>query len=163
MSGVVIRDRILSGYNGNLEHMVHTADLDNGSFVHVGSLKTGERELKNAVVPTTATLMQEVVLVHSPELLYDTTYGRELSRFTNKAGKAFRAFHLAVGDIISISDDMFSGATVLDQYVIPQNNSVKLAPSATDPGTTRFVAKVIEKYVWGVNAIPMTAIQVIKA
>ncbi|WGU92054.1 hypothetical protein QJQ58_15690 [Paenibacillus dendritiformis] len=159
--GVVRLDKVQASYNGNMEHIVHTADLDNGSFVHVGALKAGEREIKNAVVPTKATLKQEVVLIAAPEVIYDGSQGKQLDKFYTPAGKAARAYHLVAGDIITISDDMITGTTKVDEYVVPQDGSVKLAAVATDDGSTRFVAKVIAKEIFGSSAKPVSVIQVL--
>ena len=163
MASVVILDKVAASSHGNLESLQAAVDLDNGSVVHVGSLIAGNREVKNAVQVATATLGQEVVLVAAPELLYDTTQGMQLSKYTNKANKPCRAYHLVAGDIVTISDDGISGATVVDQFVVPANGSYKLAAAATDPGTTRLVGKVLEKWTFGVNAIPVTTIQIVKA
>lgn len=161
--GVVRLDKLLAGYNGNLEHIVHSADLDNGSFVHVGSLVAGNTDLRNAVVPATATLTDEVVLIAAPELLYDTVYGGQLDKFYNEAGRATRAYHLYAGDVFSVSESMLTGTVAVGKFVIPANGSVKLAVADTDGGTTRFVGKIIAREVFGVNAIPMAVIEVKKA
>ncbi|MEK4289382.1 hypothetical protein [Paenibacillus sp. FSL P4-0502] len=161
--GVVRLDKVQASYNGNLEHLTHSADLDNGSFVHVGSLVTGQREVKTAVIPATPTLKDEVVFVAAPEVLYNTIEGKQLDRFYNVAGKPFRAYHLTTGDIITVSNDMISGSTVLDQYVIPQAGSAKLKASAIDDESTRFVGKVLAKEIFGSTAKPVTVIQVLKA
>lgn len=158
---IVNLDKVLASYNGNIESVVHTADLDNGSFIHLGALVDGERELRQVVIPSTTSITsEELLMVASPEVMYES--GKSLKDFYNPANKPARAYHLSVGDIITLSDDAFTGATVLNQYVIPANATTKLAPAADLIGGTRFAAKVIAKGTIGFNRVAATTIQVVK-
>lgn len=160
---IVNLDKIQAKKVGNLESLQYTADVANGSVAMVGDLVTGERELKNVVVPATAKLTSdEVVLIASPEVNY--LPGKSLEDFVNLANQPMRAYHLTIGDIFTISDDGIDGTTVVDQYVIPQNASLKLAAAADLTGGTRFAAKVISKGNIGFgNAKAATTVQVVKA
>lgn len=159
---IVNLDRIQAVKTGNIESVVANIDLDNGSFVHLGGLVNGERELRQAVVPTTATITtDEVVLVASPEL--DYLPGKGLKDFYIPAGTPARAYHLEVGDIFTITDDGITGTPQVGKYVVPQNGSVKLAVANDLTGGTRFAGKIIEKTYLGFDRISASVIQVVKA
>jgi hypothetical protein len=159
---IVNLDKLQASKIGNLETLQHTADVPNGSVAHVGALVAGQRDVFSVVVPTTATITNtEVVLIASPEVLY--LPGKSLEDFTNVAGTNMRAYHLHAGDVFTISDDGIDGATVEGQYVIPQNNSLRLAAAADLSGGTKFAAKVIKKTTIGYNQKPATVVQVVKA
>jgi len=153
-------DKIAAAYNGNLESVKHSADMGNGSVVMLGGLVAGERELRQVVVPTAALAANdEILLVASPEVNYSPLEKDE--DFVNKANKAARAYHLSVGDIFTVTDDMLSGSSVVGQFV-GAIDGLKLGASATAP-TTRFAGKVLEKTTLGYDAAPATVIQVLKA
>lgn len=160
---IVNLDKIQAKKNGNLESLKHTADLPNGSVVHVGDLVVGTRDVYNVIVPTTASIAAtEVILVASPEFSY--LPGKSLEDFVNVTGNIMRAYHLTEGDIFTISDDGIDGTTVAGQYVIPQNASTKLAVAADLTGGTKFAAKVINKTTIGFGgAKAASVLQVVKA
>ncbi len=159
MASVVRLDKCQATVNGNIESVVHTQELQNGMVINLGALKAGHTELREVAVPATATLgTEEVLLVYSAEVMYDERKNK-LVDFVIDAGKPARAFHLTVGDIFTITDDGITGATVVGEYVIPANASLRLAASAT-LGTTRFAGKVIAKETF--NGVPATVIQVVK-
>lgn len=155
--GAVRLDKLQAVYSGNISSVKSATQIDNGRVVITGSLVAGQRELFNAATPT-AVATDEVLLVASPEVTYEA--GDGILNFTNKAGKPARAYHLTVGDIITVTDANIDGTSVVDQYLIPVNGSDKLTPSAT-LGTTRFAAKVISKV--SLYGQPATVFKVIKA
>lgn len=159
---IVNLDKIQAKKFGNLESLQHTADVPNGAVAHVGSLVAGTRDVYNLVVPSADSVAsEEIVLVASPE--YNYLPGKSLEDFVNVAGQPMRAYHLTEGDVFTISDDGIDGATVVGQYVVPQDGSLKLAVAADLSGGTRFAAKVIEKRTIGFgSAKPATVVQVIK-
>lgn len=166
--GVVRLDKVLAAHNGNLESVQHTVDMDNGSFVHVGNLVAGSREVHSVVVPATATISdQEVVLVAAPEVIYRSFDGTQLDAFYTEAGTPARAFHLTKGDVVSISSDMFTGlptdrTQAIGKYVAPQDGSVKLAYSATKP-TTRFIGVIDAVETFGINAKEVVQVRVLNS
>lgn len=144
-------DRVKAVYDGNMESVVNTADMDNGSFVGLGAEDTTNRELRAVVVPTTASILtDEVLIVKSPEI-QGAMYipGTELKDFYNPANKPARAYHLAVGDIFTITTDGVTGTTSVGKFLIPQNASTQLAVAADLTGGTRFAAKIIEAGTFG--------------
>lgn len=160
MASQVRLDKCQAVYAGNIESVVHTAELQNGMVINLGDLKAGERELREVAVPATATLgSEEVLLVYSPEVMYDER--KTLADFTIPAGTPARAYHLTVGDIFTITDDGITGSTVVGQYVVPANGSLRLTAAADLSGGTRFAGKVIAKETF--NGVAASVIQVVKA
>lgn len=87
MSIIVRRDKTLAGYNGNIESVFVVdagKDYDNGTLVTIGGLadtaKLG-REVKEAKLTTADTAGEEVLMVITPELMYDEK--KTLDQFTN--------------------------------------------------------------------------------
>ena len=152
-------------YAGNIESMVHSADLDNGSVVHVGTLVAGEYDLRNVVVPTTASITtEEIVVVASDEVIKDTYQSYTLSDFTNKTGKALKAYHVAPGDIFKVSADAITGTPEVGKYLIPANGATKLAVANDLTGGTRFAAKIIAVGLTiGAERKPAIRYQIVKA
>ncbi|MDD4760743.1 MAG: hypothetical protein PHU66_08050 [Bacteroidaceae bacterium] len=162
MASYVRLDKINASTHGNIESVVHSANLENGMVCMLGSLVNGERELYNVAIPTNATIItDEILLIASPEIMYDERLDR-LRDFFISANKPARAYHFAVGDEITISDDGITGDTVVDQFVVPANNSLRFAAAAVDPGVavSRFCAKVVSKETWSEGAC--TTIKVLR-
>lgn len=161
MASILNLDKVAATKSGRLESVKHTAELQNGMVVNLGALATGEREVFDVSVPATATLATaEVLLIAAPEVMYEGYKG--LKDFTITAGTATKAYRLETGDIFTVTDDAITGTTVVGQYVIPANASLKLAAAADLTGGTKFAAKVIEKGTLGYDGAASTTVQVIK-
>lgn len=113
--GIVWRDKVLSSYHGNIESViVHDADgneveVPNGVFVTLDG--TLGREVKRAVLAGAEDATAEVLLVASPEVVYDGS--DDLADFVNEEGAVARAFRLADGDVITLTEDLFAEGTTL--------------------------------------------------
>lgn len=152
-------DKVQATYNGNLESVKMVAEQTNGVVVKLGGLVVGERELKNGVAVTDVA-KDEVVLVSAPEVMYDARkYG--LKDFVIPAGQAARAYHLVVGDIVTLTADLITGAPVVGKYVVPANGAFKLAAAADLIGGTRLAFEVIEATTLGADSEAAFALQVI--
>lgn len=134
-------DKLQAVYAGNIETVVFTKDVQNGEICVLGN--QAGREAVQAATPTDVTT-EEILIVASPEIVYDQLKD-DLLDFVNKAGSMARAYHFTVGDIITVTDDVIDGTSVVNQYLVPKNGSSKLTPAADLSGGTRFAAKVIEK------------------
>jgi hypothetical protein len=157
---IVRLDKMQASYNGNLESVVHNADLKNGSVIVLGDLVAGEREIKQVVVPTSVLAGAEsVLLVAAPEMDYDPR--KQLKDFVNPANEAVRAYHLTRGDIFTVTDDMIVGSSVVGQFA-SADAGFQVKASTTKPAT-RTVLKVIEKTTLGFDGLAATAFQVISA
>ena len=111
---IVWRDKVLSSYNGNIESvLIHDAEgteevsVPNGVFVTLDGLAGIGREVKKAILAEDAT--KDVLLVASPEVMYEA--GADIGDFINEAGQVARAFRLADGDVISLTEDLITGVT----------------------------------------------------
>lgn len=154
-NGIVRLDRVRAVYNGHIESVVKKdGELQNGYVVDAGTLVTGERELREAKVPTAG--KGGVVLVAHPEVTPDqrTHADMALENFKIPAGKPARAYHLEAGDIFSVSQDvltLLSTDAVVGNYVVT-DNSFKLK-EANSPSTEEFVGKIIGIDTIGTQAI----------
>lgn len=85
---------------------------DNGNVVKLdGFLQTSstpvavyEREIKKGVTPAASSKLDEIVLIATPELMYEETK-KDLADFYNEAGAICRGYHLHSGDIFSVTAD----------------------------------------------------------
>lgn len=126
MGVIVRRDKTLAGYNGNIESVFvadATKDYDNGTLVTIGGLadlaKFG-REVKEAKLTTAETGKEEVLMVITPELMYDEK--KTLDEFTNPEEGVARAYRFADGDVVSLTvSGLPSGVAVGDILVAGAN------------------------------------------
>ena len=107
---IVWRDKVLSSYNGNIESVLiqdgkgNNIEKPNGVFVKLGKLADKGREVKVATLG--AEKNGDALLVASPEVLYEA--GKEIDDFINEKGKVARAFRLADGDVITLTEDLLT-------------------------------------------------------
>jgi len=112
---IVRKDKVLAGYNGNLES-VHIYDnagsarvaTTNGVFVVVEGKVEGEREVVKARLGAEADADKEILLVHNAEVMYDERKYR-IADYVIDEDVTSRAYRLAVGDIITLTVDLFDG------------------------------------------------------
>lgn len=149
-------------YVGNIETVIHDAEMKNGYVVNLGDRVTDNQEVFNVSVPTTATLgSEEILLVASPEVMYDEPHN--ISDFKIEAGKLARAYHLTPGDVWTAHKDLIDGTPIVGQYVIPQNGKMLLKPAADLTDGTRFVAKVDAETTIGYEGEKAWRLRVVKA
>jgi hypothetical protein len=151
---IVRLDKIAGTHLANGRHA--TEDMLNGFFVQLGSLVVGERELYNITAPTV--LAEEVLLHASPEVMYDPRQSA-LEDFFVEAGQECRLYHLTVGDIITLSSDLFTGVPAVGTNVSAQLGSFNLVSPAVVGA--RFTAEVLEATTLGYNRTPAYAIRVL--
>lgn len=146
MSHAIVNVEKVNHEATSLESVVHTADMDNGSVVHLGDLVSGNGELRQVVVPSTASITaDELLFVASPEIqgpMYEPY--STLQDFYNPANKPARAYRFRKGDQFLITTDGFDGTAAKDSYLIPQNGSVRLAVAADLSGGTTWAAQIIK-------------------
>ena len=138
---IVWRDKVLSSYNGNIESVLiqdgkgNNIEVPNGVFVTLGDLAGMGREVK---VATLGADKGEALLVASPEVLYES--GKELEDFVNEAGKVARAFRLADGDVITLTEDLITGApAVKDVFIVGTDGKlVKSEAGAEEKAVLQF-------------------------
>ena len=131
-------------YNGSTP-----ADIENGNVVALNGLLAGEREVYKGVAPTAATAVNEVVLVATPELIYDETLRKSNSDFINPKDVPARGYRLRSGDIFSVTDAALSGranfaaVTVGDVVELQAGTKLKAVETTTSGSTA--IGKVISK------------------
>jgi hypothetical protein len=138
---------------------IRSADvLRNGYLVELQDLIVGERELYTATAPTALT--NELLLHATPEVMYDSL-ANSLDDFLVEANEEGRAYHLTVGDVITMTADLFTGVPVVGELVVGTVGSYLLTPVAPATGTTaRTQLRVIEQTVLGYNAQTAYALKV---
>lgn len=118
--------------------------IDNGNVVKLdGSLMTGEREIKKGVTPAANDALDTIVLIASPEVMYDERK-RNLDEFQNEAGNVCRGYHLHSGDIFSVTKDALDGAaTPAVGNVVELKAGIKLNVAASATSGSTVVGKII--------------------
>lgn len=116
-------------------------DIDNGNVVKLTALEAGQREVYEAVVPAANTKLDEIVLVATPEVMYDERK-KDLADFYNEAGKIARGYKLHKNDCFSVTYDALEGTPTVGKLVeLMAGTKMKVVASATS-GSTQ-VGKVI--------------------
>ncbi|PIH59684.1 hypothetical protein [Paenibacillus sp. LK1] len=136
-------DKMQASYSGNIEIGIANFDVENGEVLTIGGLVDGHREAVIAATPTDVTL-DKILLAASPEIVYEKEKHNILD-FVNKKGEKIRLYHHAVGNTVTVTDNLIDGTSVKGQYLIPVNGSSKLKAVADLSDNTRFAAKVLEK------------------
>ena len=123
--------------NGNVLKVENLMAHENGDTVDY------EREIFVGSAPAANTNLHEVVLVASPELMYDERK-RNLDEFINEAGRPCRGYRLHHGDIFSVTKEALDGVeqpAIGNVVELKAGTKLNVAASATN-GSTQ-VGKVI--------------------
>ena len=145
---IVRKDKLLAGYNGNLESVkVHNASgakvaTTNGVFVVVEGLLDGEREVKKGTLAGLNDVAQDVLLVHNAEVMADERLYKIEDYFIG-VDKVARAYRLFDGDVITLTADLFVGTPVVGQTLVVHTEG-KLGEDTASVATAKVVFKVIE-------------------
>jgi hypothetical protein len=122
--------------------------IENGNVLKAGGLMDGEREILEGSAVAANTPLSEVVLVASPELIYDERK-KNLDDFINEAGKACRGYRLHSGDIFGLTKECFTGNTPAVGNIVELAAGTKLKAVASATSNTTTVGKIIAKEVAG--------------
>lgn len=116
-------------------------DIDNGCVVKLDGLMDGEREIFKGVTPAADTDLGDVVLVATPEVMYDQRK-QNLTDFYNEAGRPCRGYILHKNDMFSVTADALDGTPEVGNVVELQADvKMKVVASATGGSTT--VGKIV--------------------
>ena len=86
--------------------------IDNGNVVKIGALEEGSREVYKGVTPAADDAIKDIVLIASPEVMYDERK-RNLDEFINEAkGPAIRGYIPRSRNLIGFTKDGFVGGVV---------------------------------------------------
>lgn len=123
--------------------------IDNGNVVKIGALEEGSREVYKGVTPAADDAIKDIVLIASPEVMYDERK-RNLDEFQNAAGAIARGYHLHTNDIFSVTVEALSCAAtpeVGDVVELDAGTKLKVVASATEGSTV--VGSIIDINVVG--------------
>lgn len=140
--GVVTREAMSSEFDGTkrksfkyLPAGTATA-VDNGNVVLKSTLISGEREVYTATTPAVNSLLKNILLVTTPEVMADERL-KNLTDFYNAAGDIATGDHLVSGDIFSITAEAFTAAaTVAVGDIVELAAAIKLKIVAAATGLT---------------------------
>ena len=141
MYGTDVRTGLVSIQYMGADGATPTA-IENGNVLKVGALKIGEREVYVGGAVAAADKISDVVLVASPEVMYDERK-RNLDEFINEAGKNCRGYRLHTGDIFSVTKDALDGVTPAVGNIVELKAGTKLNVAATATNDSTVVGKII--------------------
>lgn len=108
--------------------------IDNGNVVKIGTLEEGSREVYKGVTPAADDAIKDIVLIASPEVMYDERK-RNLDEFQNAKGAIARGYHLHTNDIFSVTKEALTGDEPAVGKVVELAAGTKLNVAASATGT----------------------------
>lgn len=118
-------------------------EIENGSVLKIDALLSGEREVYVGGKVAADTAIGDVVLVASPEVMYDERK-RNLDEFINEAGKDCRGYRLHSGDVFSVTKEALIGeSTPAVGNVVELAAGTKLNVATSATGGSTAVGKII--------------------
>lgn len=148
LTGTDDRARLVSvRYQSESENKTTMLAIENGNFLLLGDLEDGSREVYKGSAPAANSKLSAVVLVASPEVMYDERL-RGLDKFINEAGTIARGYRLHTNDIFSVTAEALDGTPALGKIVeLQAGTKAKVVTSATNGSTT--IGKIIDVNVVG--------------
>lgn len=123
--------------------------IENGNVVVLGGLATGEREVRLGTKPTATSAKSSIVLIATPELIYDESTRKTFADFRNEAGEIARGYKLVSGDVFSVTIEAIGGratmaaVTVGDVVELAASTKLNVVETLTDSSTK--IGSVIAK------------------
>lgn len=113
-------------------------EIQNGNVLLLDGLETGSREVYKGAVPTAGSALADIVLIASPEVMYDERK-RNLDEFINEEGKICRGYHLHTSDIFSVTKEALDGVeTPAKGNIVELKDGTKLnVAAALTSGSTK--------------------------
>ena len=151
-AGLVSVKYIVTTGSGSSAVDTETA-IENGNVLKLDGLMTGEREIYKGRVPAANTPLEEVVLVATPELMYDERK-HNLDEFINEAGRIARGYKLHTGDVFSVTKAALDGKAtpaVGDIVELKAGTKLNVAASLTSGSTkvgTVIAVDVVGRYTY---------------
>lgn len=108
--------------------------IDNGNVVKIGALEEGSREVYKGVTPAANDAIKDIVLIASPEVMYDERK-RNLDEFQNAEGAIARGYHLHTNDIFGVTKEALTGDEPAIGKVVELAAGTKLNVAASATGT----------------------------
>ena len=144
MQGTDVRDGLVSV---RYQPSATMTAIENGNVVLLDGLETGSREVFKGATPAANSALAKVVLIATPELLYDERK-KALNEFRNEAGEIARGYHFHTNDIFSVTKTALDGAEtpvvgdVVELKAGTKLNVVAAATGATSGSTV--IGKIID-------------------
>ena len=114
--------------------------IENGNFVALKGRLAGEREIWEAITPTTGTTIDAIALVASPEYMVDERK-KNLTDFVNEAGDIARGLILVAGDCFSVTAEALDGTPTEGQYIEIKNDQTKGHVAASETASAIVIGK----------------------
>lgn len=122
-------------------------EIQNGRIVLLDGLEAGSREVYVGVDPAATSGLNEVVLIATPEVMYDERL-KNLDQYINVAGKASRGYRLHSNDIFSVTAEALDGTPAKGKIVeLQADTKMKVVSSATNGSTV--IGEIIDVNVVG--------------
>lgn len=122
--------------------------IENGNVVKVDGTLIADsdgvtiREIKKGVTPAATSKLDEIVLIATPEVMYDERK-KGLHEFINEAGKLARGYHLHSGDIFSVTAEALANANPAVNQIIELAAGTKWNNVATATSGSTVIGKII--------------------
>lgn len=145
MAGTDVRSMLVSVKYLGADGETPTA-IENGNVLKLGNLIEGEREVHIGAAVEADTPINEVVLVATPEMIYDERI-RGLENYINEENKICRGYRLHSGDFFSVTKGALVGKEepeVGDVVELADGTQLNVAASATADSTVVGAIHAIE-------------------
>ena len=120
----------------NLVSVKFDGEIENGNIVVIGSLVSGEREVRTATTPAANSALRDLALIAAPEVVKDKKYN-SLAEFINQKGDIVRAYRLVSGDIFSVTAEALAGTAVVGSVIEAQAATKMKAVESLTTGSTK--------------------------
>lgn len=142
MAGTDVRSELVSVRYQPSETM--TA-IDNGNVVKLGALEDGSREIYKGLTPAKDDNIKDIVLVASPEIVYDARLAWGLGNFFNDANDIARGYRLHKDDIFSVTAEALAAEADIEVgNVVELDDGTKLKVVAEATSGSTAIGKVID-------------------
>ncbi len=120
----------------NLVSVKFDGEIENGNIVVIGSLVSGEREVRTATTPAVNSALRDLALIAAPEVVKDKKYN-SLAEFINQKGDIVRAYRLVSGDIFSVTAEALTGTAAVGSVIEAQASTKMKAVETLTQGSTK--------------------------
>ncbi|AYP68247.1 hypothetical protein PQE75_gp232 [Bacillus phage vB_BcoS-136] len=146
---IVRKDKMLAGYNGNLESVIlhdkegKAIESTNGVLVFVEGLMEGQREVVKATLADIADIDKDVLLIHNSEVMYDERLYK-LADFRIAEGKVARAYRLYDGDIFTLTADLYAETVAVGDKLVVKADGLLGKGTTEQVDSAKIVFEVFE-------------------
>jgi hypothetical protein len=103
--------------------------ISNANIVKLSGLVSGEKEIFKGLTPATTTALDEIVLIGTPEVMYDANK-TNLNEFVNASGSVCEGYRLKKGVIYSATVEAFDTAPAVGNYITIGNSTVPVVKAS---------------------------------